>query len=936
MNARSPRLRLIWAVCVAGLAAAAPLWAEPPQKKALTVQDMMKFRQISETVISEDGRWAAYTIEPDRGDGVVEVRSTDGERTYTIERGSRPGFSRDGRWLAALIKPRAVEAESEGRDKPKTGLAVLDLSRGGISAFERVEKFAFSYDSAWIGYELSKEEEKKDEKEKGGEKGEKADSPKRRDIGTPLVLLNLSTKDELRVSTVLSFAFAEDGAGIAYAVGEETGKRNGLYFRDLGKEGQPEKTISAAEKGFFSQPAWEREGTRLAYITAAADEEGRAGVGSLWIWEAKTGASRAAASSAQAPSGWVIPTKNELTWSKDGQRLFFGLQPRELFDLGREDVKKEKSELHEADLFDPDKILQKRGVDVWHWNDPLISPHQKKAWPKLKEKLYLAVFHSLTGKMVPLAGKDMPDLEVPENACLALGLSDIPYRKELTWDGRYQDVYAVNLQTGVQKKVVSRVSSPPALSPDGRFILYYSDKNWHLHEVKSGTSRNLTSELGVFFHDEEDDHPAEPPAYGFGGWLEDSQSVLLYDRYDIWKIPTGRGGAMKLTNGTGRKKGLTYRVVRLNPEETSIKKDQKFLLSAYDNKEKSTAFYTAGPSGAGVEAKLEGKKTYLFLAAAKKADVVLFTRESYDEFPNVWASGLDFAAPRKLSDANPQVREFAWGTSELVTWQSLDGEPLQGVLIRPENGPAGKPCPVLVYFYERMSDRLLRWNEVKINHRPCFPFYAGNGYALFLPDVVYEDGRPGLSAFKCVIPGVQKLIDRGVADPKAIALHGHSWGGYETAYLVTQTNMFRAAIAGAAVSNMTSAYGGIRWETGLARQFQYEKSQSRIGRALWEDRSLYIENSAVFFADRIRTPLLLEFGDEDGAVPWEQGIELYLAMRRLGKDCIFLQYRGEGHHPQKYANKLDYFLKMKQYLDHYLKGEPAPDWIRTGVPYQGK
>ena len=935
MKPKKSGLILIGAACLAGLAAAAPLRAANPQKKALTAEDMMKFRQISEAIISEDGRWAAYVLQPDRGDGIVEVRSTEGDSVYSVERGSRPGFSRDGRWLAAIVKPKAVEAEAEGPDKPKTGLAVLDLSTGRVRTFEKVEKFAFSKDSAWIGYQLSKEE-KKEDKEKGGEDKGKPAAPKLKDIGTPLVLLNPATNEELRVSAVLSFAFAESGGGVVYTVGEETGKRNGLYFRDLGKDGRPETVVGSAEKGLFTRPTWEREGTRLAYISAPTDEEGRPAEGTLWIWESKTGASRPAVSSAQVPSGWVIPTANDLTWSKDGQRLFFGLQPGELFDLGREDAKKEKDEFKEDDLFNPDKILEKREVDVWHWNDPLINSHQKKAWTKAKEKLYLAVFHCLSGRLVPLTGKDVPDLVIPENARLALGLSDIPYQKEITWDGRYQDAYTVDLQTGAHKKVAGLLSSPPSLSPDGRFIVYYSDKNWHLYEVKTGTGRNLTADLGVAFFDEEDDHPAEPPAYGFGGWLEDGQSVLLYDRYDIWKIPTGRGSAIKLTNGTGRKKGLTFRLNRLDPEETFIKKGQKLLLSAYDNQEKSTSFYTADPSLSGVEAKLEGSKTFLFLAAAKKADVILFSRESYDEFPNVWASGLDFAAPRKLSNANPQAKDFAWGTSELVSWRSLDGAPLQGVLIRPENGPSVKPWPVLVYFYERMSDRLLRWNEVKINHRPCFPFYAGSGYAIFLPDVVFEDGKPGLSAFKCVVPGVQKLIDMGVADPKAIALHGHSWGGYETAYLVTQTHMFRAAIAGAAVSNMTSAYSGIRWESGLARQFQYEKSQSRIGRTLWEDRSLYIENSAVFYADRIRTPLLLEFGDEDGAVPWQQGIELYLAMRRLGKDCIFLQYRGEGHHPQKYANKLDYFIKMKQYLDHYLKGEPAPEWISKGVPYQGK
>ncbi|MBM2841297.1 MAG: family peptidase, partial [Bacteroidetes bacterium] len=307
--------------------------------------------------------------------------------------------------------------------------------------------------------------------------------------------------------------------------------------------------------------------------------------------------------------------------------------------------------------------------------------------------------------------------------------------------------------------------------------------------------------------------------------------------------------------------------------------------------------------------------------------------ESYTEFPDIWVSDLNLKSARRISDVNPQMADFAWGSSELVEWNSLDGRPLQGVLVKPGNYEPGKRYPVLVYYYELSSQRLHEFNQVVINHRPCFPFYASNGYAVFLPDVRFELGRPGMSAMKCVVPGVQKLIDMGVADPEAIALHGHSWGGYETAYIITQTNMFACAIAGAPVGNMTSGYSGIRLETGLARQFQYEQEQSRIGGSLWEYPERYIENSPVFHADRIKTPLLIEFGDEDEAVPWQQGIELYLAMRRLGKECVFLQYRGEPHHLKKYPNKLDYSIKFKEFLDHHLKGTPAPEWFLKGIPY---
>jgi len=186
------------------------------------------------------------------------------------------------------------------------------------------------------------------------------------------------------------------------------------------------------------------------------------------------------------------------------------------------------------------------------------------------------------------------------------------------------------------------------------------------------------------------------------------------------------------------------------------------------------------------------------------------------------------------------------------------------------------------------------------------------------------------------VPAVQTIIDMGIADPDAIGLHGHSWSGYQAAYVVTQTDLFTAVIAGAPVSNMTSAYGGIRWGSGLARQFQYETGQSRLGSSLFDRRYLYIENSPLFYAHEINTPVLLMHGDVDEAVPWEQSIEMYLAMRRAGKDVIFLQYHDEPHHPRKYPNKLDYTIRMKEYFDHYLRGKQAPEWIRDGVPYMGE
>lgn len=906
-------------------------------KKAMTLLDVMKFKSIQNPVISENGLFVAYAAQPDRGDGEVHVRGIKDGKESVIERGSRPQFAKNSQWFAALVKVKAVDLESTKKDKPKQGMALLELGTGKVTSFDKIDRFAFSEDSKWVACLSLKEEEKAKEAPAGEAKpASEPAKPKMKEVGSNLVLRNLASGKETKIPYVVFFAFDEASKFLAYGVFDPEGKENGLYLRDLGKEDLPAIPVAKAEKGNFTNISWTKDGGRLAFLAGTFDDKSQASACSVWIWDAKTGKPAEVVKAEAAPRGWVVPSKNRVTWSQDGKRLFFGFQPGEFFDLATKTDKEDKSKSEDVDLFDLDKILQKRELDIWHWDDPLINPDQKKSWTEIRDRTYLAVYHIDPAKLVPLAGKDMRTVEIPDNPRYALGLADLPYLKEITWDGNYSDVYLVDLTTGASKKIVTRFDGRPSLSPEGRFVVYYNDKNWYLYDVKNGMTKNLTEKMGVAFFQEEHDTPNAPPGYGLGGWVEADSAILIYDQYDIWKFPTGAGEPVNLTAGEGRKTGLTFRVLRTDPEAKALKINQQLLLSAYHNKKKYQGFYAGRVNAPGVERRLEDKKRFTFKAWAKQTDAVLFTRESYEEYPDLWVSSSDFSSPVKVSDLNAQTRDFAWGSAELVEWNNLDGLPLQGVLIKPGNYDPAKRYPVLVYFYELSSQRLYEFNQIVVNHRPCFPFYASNGYAVFLPDVVFEVGHPGQSAVKCLVPGVQKLIDMGVADPKGVALHGHSWGGYQTAYVITQTNIFSAAVAGAAVSNMTSAYNGIRWESGIARQFQYEKDQSRIGGSLWEYPELFIENSPVFFANRIKTPLLLEFGDEDGAVPWYQGIELYLAMRRLGKDCILLQYRGEPHHPQKYPNKLDYSMKMKQYLDYYCKGEPAADWIKNGMPYNGK
>jgi dipeptidyl aminopeptidase/acylaminoacyl peptidase len=921
--------------------------------RPLTFEELMQFRQIRGAQISRDGSWIAYGLVPDRGDGEAVVRSTVSSTEYRIERGSTPEISADGLWAVAAISPTLEEREkaqnkkdekSGDDDKPKKGLSLVDLRTGSELNIEKVEAFAFSDDGRWLAYRHFKEKEKKEEEPEQQAEEEKAEGEekkkKKEDLGSTLRLRNLATEEEVSVDYVSEFVFAEQAPMIAYAVSAPEGIGNGLFVRDLRQQEPANAPLHEVERGRYSHLVWAREASRLAFVAAVTDDEEKPGDGEIWIWKG-SGEAQRAASREDAPDGYTIPSKNELAWSRDGERLFFGFKP------AAEDEEKEteeKDEGDEAEPFDPydlEALVEKRGVDVWHWNDPLIIPHQKERWEETeRDRTYRAVVHIESRSVVSLADPTMPEVVFAENPRAMAGLSDVPYQKAATWDGWYSDLFIVDLKTGdrllVAEKLAGGGSRAGSLSPNGHYLLYYNLGDWFLYDAEKASTTNLTTDIGTPFANEDHDYPREPSGYGHAEWLADDSSMLIYDKFDIWQFFTDGRRPINLTGGKGRQNNLVFRVLDLDPEEEAIKPGAQLLLKAYDDHEKHDAFFTLTLGSKDLRPLLEtGRHRLDLVAKAEEADRILFTRESYGEFPDLWTSNLLIKNPTRLSGANPQIDDYAWGEAELVEWSSADGIPLQGVLIKPGNYEPGKRYPVLVYYYRFFSQRLNQFNEPVVNHRPSFPLYASNGYAVFLPDIRFEIGSPGFSATKCLVPGIQKLIDLGIADPDAIGLHGHSWSGYQTAFVITQTDIFAAAVAGAPVSNMTSAYSGIRWGSGLARQFQYEKSQSRIGGSLWEYPERYIENSPVFFADRIETPLLIQFGDEDGAVPWYQGIELYLACRRLGKECIFLQYRGEPHHLKKYPNKLDYSIKMKEFFDHHLKGEQAPPWMTEGVPYEG-
>lgn len=910
--------------------------------KPLTLTDIMHFESLEKPVISDKGQVIAVESAPDRGDSHVIVKNVLSQQSYQIAGGSDPLVNHDGRYVAVVVKPSLLTRETsdaKAKKKIKSDMVLLDTQTGTQIRFERVKEFVFSDDGKHlaIGFEAD-EESKKDAGPKTTEKLAEAgtqspaniDKPKvdKFDQGRRFTLLSLEDQTKrIDVEQVTGYVFDKASRRLALAVNDITNKQHQLQLVDLNTH---KKTVA------FDSPSQQigalalaKKGRWLAFTQGKDSELPYGRSYQLSLVDLQSGK---ISTPPESPE-WKLNRYTSLSFSLDSERLFFGRVPEVSQQLSLQKITEEN------DLFDTNIVTGQRGLKVWHGDDPRIKPNEIKQYEDEQKRTYLAVLHLGSNNVVQLGDKTVPDVAISQHKRFMLASSDLPYRKMATWAGFYQDYYLVDINTGSKVPFLAQQPSDaePTLSGNGKYVAYYQQGNVYLYDIAQDRRTNLTKSLKVSFADEDHDYPSSAPGYGFGPWLKNDAGFLVYDKYDVWQFNTESKAGFALTAGKGRTQKIQYRLEGLvdNPDEpTELAYNATVLLHGYSDKTKADGFYQATLGEAGVKTLMQGEYKLTVLGRSKDADTIVFSKERFDLFPDLYTA--NYSAPQnavKQTDLDKQRQAFNWSQSELVHWTNGDGKPLDGVLIKPTNYQAGKRYPVLVYYYRFMTDRLHAFPQMNINHRPNFAWYINNGYAVFLPDIRFEIGYPGASSVQALTSGVQKLIEIGIADPDAIGLQGHSWSGYQTAFAITQTKMFKAAVAGAPVSNMTSAYSGIRHGTGIARQFQYETGQSRIGASLFAAPQKYIENSPVFYADRIQTPLMIMFGDKDDAVPWEQGVEMYLAMRRAGKEVVFLQYEDEPHHLKKYPNKLDYSIRMMQYFDHYLKGKPAPEWLSKGEAY---
>lgn len=900
------------------------------QKKPIDQSAYKDWKLLKNTQISNDGKWVSYEVNPQKGDGWLYIYNTEDGSYDSISRGYNTQFSGDSKILVFKIKPQADTvrkaklAEVKKDDLPKDSLGIYTPEKKHLEKIARVKSFKLPQKGTdWLAYQHEKAIPVKDTTKNADStavvKEKKKDIKKKDPKGTELTIMKVIQGKTFNFKNVSDYDVAKNGELFAFITPTNDSIDSTFVYRFEAKKEISQLIFS--RPGESKQLCIDDDGQQLAFVYSSDTSKTKNYDLAYCTKKYKQAQIVIDSLNTDLPENWSVSEHRKPNFSDNGEKLYFGTAPK-LEPEPKDTLLKE----------------EKYQVDVWNWKDPLLQSQQKKQLEKEQKRSYMAVYFPAKEKMVQLANENIPDIRIFDhgNSDVALGSSFKPYSQLMSWDDTYKDYYAINTETGETNKLLTKQQSSATLSPTGKYLLWYlsSDSSWYVKNIKTDETIALTKDLPFNFYYELNDIPQLPGNYGTAGWTEKDEFVLIYDKYDIWKFdPTGKAKATCLTKGYGRDNELRLRYQKLDRESTYMEKEM--WLTAFNFKNKQSGYFRiSAKSDQQPEKIIMDNYRFLRLKKAKDANKAIWRKEAFDTYPDLYWSNMNLDKPVQITNLDNQRDAFLWGDVQLVSWTSADGDQLDGLLYTPENPDPNKKYPLLVYFYERNSDNLHQFRHLSPSRSIINPSYCvSNDYVVFVPDISYITGYPGQSAYRAIVSGTLAMADQfSFIDKEKMGIQGQSWGGYELAYLVTQTNLYAAAMAGALVSNMTSAYGGIRWESGMSRMFQYEKTQSRIGGTLWEKPLLYIENSPVFYADKVETPLLMMHNDNDGAVPWYQGIEMFVALRRLQKPAWLLTYNQEEHNLTKWPNRMDLDIRMYQFFDFYLKGTPEPKWMKEGVP----
>ncbi len=898
--------------------------------KKMTPEVYSIWNKIKNVTLSDSGQVVFYTIEKEIGDKKAAVYLSKQDQTLYIDKVTKVALDPSGKHLIfkhhlGYDSMRTLKRKKTPKDKlPLDSLTILNLDSQSKIVFSDVDDFTTASDYGGFVFITKKIKCQKDtlstpiSNDVKDSLNVKKDLPKK-DLcdSKALIIYNLNTNFSDTILNIKEFSIAKNEPYLAYSqCFSDSSLYHQVYWMDLNSLSN--KRISDAYY-HLEGVSINDQGQNIAFLGLKNKTLVNQKSYQIFLYTPKDTIATHVCDSilCNIPENWVISHHKTPSWSSSGSRVFFGIAP----------ILPEKDTM----LLEDEMI----NVEIWHHDAPKLYT-ELEASKEADIKKTFAVLYDINEKVVlPLETQDLDKtlISAKGDGRYALQLRNHPYQKRVTWQGEHpKDFVLLDTKTKETLLVAVEENGNPEFSPSGRYIYWWNrqDSIWKTFD----TEKKMLSVLGLWsistFHNELNDVPQKANPYGIAGWLSGDSIAVVYDRYDLWQLkPSNPIYNKQLTFGRDKKE--VHRYIKLSSDEMYLP-DSNLLLHVFDENTKSDSYKIYDKNADTTLLLLkENVKYQQYLVKAKSSSKILFTKESFEIFPDLWMSDTTFLISKRISDVNPQQKDYAWGKAQLISWTNYRGKKNEGLLYYPADYNPELKYPMIVNFYEKSSNELYR-HKAPEAHRSSinYSYYTNNGYFIFNPDISYTTGQPGEDCVNAVESGVDFLVKQGWIDEKNIALQGHSWGGYQIAYLLTKSERYKCAEAGAPVVNMVSAYGGVRWESGMSRMFQYEKAQSRLGASLWENPELYHKNSPIYEMPKVNAPVLIMHNDEDGAVPWYQGIEYYMALRRLGKPAWLLNYNNEPHWPVKWQNRLDFNIRMEQFFDHFLKDKPMPLWMKEG------
>ena len=996
---RSLTMTLAIVIAVALAAAAAPQAALTPAKKALAVEDYAKWRSIESPLISGDGKWVAYVLQltntiPAEAKPVLHLLNLETNAEVTVADAFDGAFSLDSKWIAYQVDPGAAQRAKASRAGsgstpaadsstppatppattptpaqvgttgsqpgqagragatppiPPRRVELRNLATGAVRSWQDIGTFAFAPASTHLVLRRRGEDTAAPAGGRGGGApgagGPRGGGSSAVQRGLEAIILDLKTGGYQPLGRIGDFAFNRKGELLAYTVDAAVKDGNGVFVFDT-RNGRAVPLDNDAE--LYSRPAWNEDGTALAVLKGSEVEKMREKNNVLLVFAdvpaaLKDGAALPAPVVLEPekaegfPKGWVVSDRAALAWSEDDKRVFFGM--------------KEQAPAPDATRKTTDEAAD---VDVWNTGDERVQSLQMVRAEQDRNFTFRQAFDVAAKRFIKLADETMRELDIAPDGKWAVGFDARAYiRNEKILPTA--DIYRVDTATGERTLLAKgRLTGRHVfgINPHGTHFLYWKDGRFMAYEFAAGRAKALGAGKASFV-DKEYDHPGTKPSYGVAGYAKDGRAVIAHHRYDLWLVPFDGSAPKSLTGGLGDKNEIRFRILRPEPPDPTVRRSEgprgtidlskPVTLSAYGQWTKKAGYYESA-NGQLKELVYEDA-SYGPPTRAMKADRFLFTRQTFVEFPDLRVSGPGFMDSKKISEANPQQKDFLWGRRLLFDYKNKDGVRLQGILAIPDDYKPGEKRPMIVIFYEKNSQNMHNYSPpAYLPSMGRMPVQAtSHGYLAMLPDVHFRTGSSHTDMLECVEAATRKVIEMGYADPKRIGVSGHSYSGEGAAFIATRSKMFAAVGMGAGVVDL---YNDFAMPWGWAYQYQggsgdtafqyYLYDQGRWGFSPWDRPETYRFESALTHAPNVAAPVLIMHGTADPTVGFINSLAFYNALRYHGKNAVLLAYPNEGHGLRGLANRKDLTVRFFEFFDHYLKGAPAPKWLTEGVPFLKK